>query len=58
MMKRENAGFVKTQQRLEAQLYTQEQELNGARKETMDLARRNRDLECRLEIEVHWSITP
>jgi cell division protein FtsL len=52
MMKRENASFLKTQQRLETQLYAQDQELGGARKEIMDLARRNRDLESRLEIEV------
>ncbi|KAI8343018.1 hypothetical protein BC941DRAFT_465191 [Chlamydoabsidia padenii] len=50
-MKRENASLIKTQQRLETQLYVQEQELHTTRKQMTMLTRRNKDLESRLESE-------
>ncbi|KAI8086607.1 uncharacterized protein BX664DRAFT_386999 [Halteromyces radiatus] len=52
MMKRENTNLMKTQQRLETQVYAQDQELQGTKKQITTLCRRNKDLETRLELEL------
>ncbi|CAO3609364.1 unnamed protein product [Cunninghamella echinulata] len=51
MMKRENTSLMKTQQRLETQIYAQDHELQEAKKEIATLIRKNKDLETRLENE-------
>ncbi|ORZ24313.1 hypothetical protein BCR42DRAFT_486605 [Absidia repens] len=51
LMKRENACLIKTQQRLETQIYAQDQELQSTAKQVMTLTRRNKELESRLDTE-------
>ncbi|CAO3624063.1 unnamed protein product [Cunninghamella blakesleeana] len=51
IMKRENTNLMKTQQRLETQIYAQDHELQEAKKEIALLTRKNKELETRLENE-------
>lgn len=48
----DNDACRKAQERMEAQLYAQQQELAEAQREIQQLTKQKRDLEKRLEIEV------
>lgn len=50
----DNDACRKAQERMEAQIYAQQQELAEAQKEIQLLTKQKRDLEKRLEIEVYW----
>ncbi|KAF7729647.1 hypothetical protein EC973_004020 [Apophysomyces ossiformis] len=52
IMKQENNTFRRAHERLESQLYTQEQELAQMQKENKSLGKRKKDLEKRLENEL------